>query len=341
MSRGAFCLSLDCELAWGSRDKRDPATYADSLAKTRDVIANMLNVFVKHRISATWAVVGHLMLDGATAVAGKMHPEMPRPNSALHEGDWYAGVPEGDLASEPYYYAPDVVEKITSCPVSQELACHTFSHVIVGAPGCSAEVARAEFHRCKELAARRGRETVSVVFPRNCPGHLDLLVDLGYRCFRGQNSEWYCHLTRPASYGMGPVGKLLALGFGHIRPLFRLIDERMAITPPLPPVRRTHRLWEIPQSMFFSGFIGPTRYVSAKDRTRKAIKGLIAAAERKRIFSLWTHPHNLADRFEELFPAFERICEVAAEKRDRGELQILTMRQIADLLDHGKRPEWL
>ena len=341
MSKGAVVISLDFELAWGGRDKQDPANYADELSQTRPIIKAMLEVFAKYHISATWAVVGHLMLDSATAVGGRMHPEMPRPQTHSATTDWYDGVPEGNFHTEPFYYAPDVVDMILACPTPQELACHTFSHIEVGSPICSEELAEAEFRRCKELAQKWGKDLVSVVFPRNCPGHLDVLRRLGYRCFRGRNSEWYWLVWPEQILVASTAGKLGYTFLSYLQVLLRLVDEKFAFTPPILPVRKNQGLWEIPHSMFFPGYTGPAKFTTPNDRVKKALKGLKAAVQKKRIFSLWTHPHNLARGYDDLFPAFEKICKAIASARDRNELDVLTMREVADLLDQNARTEWL
>lgn len=341
MSKGAVVISLDCELAWGIRHTRDLVNYADALGKTRDVIKALLEVFDKYHISATWAVVGHLMLDHATATGGRMHPEMPRPQSLSGPVDWYDGVPEGDVDTEPFYYAPDVMDMILSCPTTQELACHTFSHIVVGSPVSSEELVEAEFRRCKELASKWSKELVSVIFPENCPGHLEVLRRLGYRCFRGRNSEWYWLAWREQTLDASAIDKLKLKFLFYLQAFLRLIDEKFAFTPPILAVKQNQGLWEIPHSMLFPGYIGPAKFTTPEDRVKKALKGLTAAVQKKRIFSLWTHPHNLACGYDELFPAFEKICQAIASARDRNELDVLTMKEVADLLDQNKRTEWL
>lgn len=341
MANAAVVISLDFELAWGSRDKREPGAYAATLDRTRFTIDKLLSMFDRYSISATWATVGHLFLSEVHNSNGRLHPEMPRPQSSLKTGDWYDGVPDGVWNEHPHYYAPDMIDAILKCPTPQELASHTFSHVVMDPRTCSEEVAEAEVRRCQELAAKRGISMTSLVFPRNVAGHLDVLARHGFRCYRGPYSEWYWIVPPGVDYRMGPVAKIANRLVKTIQTVGRCIDEQLAIMPPLLPVTIRDGMCEIPHSMFFTGYTGPSKYLSPSRRVAKATKGIQAAIKRHRVFSFWTHPHNIASDHESLFPAFEKICQTAAAHRDQGRLEILTMAAVMKLVEKGQRPEWL
>ena len=117
-----------------------------------------------------------------------------------------------------------------------------------------------------------------------------------------------------------------------IQPL-RYVDEKWPLCPPLPAPRRVGKLWEMPHSMFFPGFSGISKYISADDRASPSEAGTGKAAEHQRIFSLWTHPENLIKSADQLLPALEEICREAAELRDAGRLDILPMEQVTARLD--------
>ncbi len=339
MPVGGMVISFDLELAWGSRRAAHGAARPTGVEKVRDVVRGLLEILVRYEISATWATVGHLMLTREDCTAGRYKYDLPTPKHQWFEGEWYDGIPPMGSEGAEAYYAPDIVEAIVTCPVCQELAAHTFSHVIVGDPGCSAAVARAEFARCRELAKAWGRQLTSFVFPRNAAGHLDVLQENGYICYRGINSEWYW-LGKAEQLGTStgtPVFRRLARCLIH--PL-RYLDEQLRLCPPLPPARRVGSLWEIPHSMFFPGFRGVSKYVSAKARFQKASHGMRAAAERGRIFGLYTHPHNFLVKTGLLLAAFEKICSEAARLRDGGRLEALTMGQIAAELENGRNLHW-
>lgn len=55
------------------------------------------------------------------------------------------------------------------------------------------------------------------------------------------------------------------------------------------------------------------------------MKGLKAAAQKKKIFHFWFHPTNLADDMDAMFSGLRAILCYAQELRERGELAILPM----------------
>ena len=57
---GKLLISLDFELMWGVRDKRTISGYGKNIMGAREAIPQLLNLFGKYDIHATWAVVGFL-----------------------------------------------------------------------------------------------------------------------------------------------------------------------------------------------------------------------------------------------------------------------------------------
>lgn len=335
MPQGGLVLSFDFELAWGLRasDQSDPQAQRYRQV-TETIVPRLLEILQQTGLSATWATVGHLMLrpedgplrDEAFAAAP------PTPQYSWFNGSWLEGIPGCDAPEAGAYYAPEAVWQIVDCPVHQELASHTFTHAPLGDPACSPEFARWELQTNQKIAANWNQTLTSLVFPRNEVGHLPILKDQGFRSYRGANSEWYwfgranqIHRSKPLRYGAW---------------MLRYFDEWSAMTPPLPSVKLQDGLWEIPHSMFFPGMRGVSQWITPAQRVRRAVRGLQAAVERGRLFSLWTHPHNFLPDPEKLLPAWAEICEQAAKLRDQGDLRVLTMRQVADSMDAGEELSW-
>lgn len=79
---------------------------------------------------------------------------------------------------------PAIFEQIIRSSVNHDLGVHTFSHMDLGSPVCSVEVAHADIMRCMEVLAKANRP-VSFIFPWNREGHLPLLRKLGFVTYRG------------------------------------------------------------------------------------------------------------------------------------------------------------
>ena len=314
LDRGVFTLSLDFELIWGTIDRGGPERFQRACEVEREVVIDrLLALLVEFEISATWCIVGHLFLNSCAAADGIKHPEIVRPSHSWVEGDWFAHDPCGSENTDPIFYGSSLVEKIRACSVPQEIGCHSFSHVIFGDEGCSREVAASELAECVRLAGERGVELRSFAFPRNRVGHLDVLREFGFTCYRGPEPVWYEHSTIPH----------VVQRLGH------LADVISARRPPVVlPRRDSEGLWDIPGSMLFFPMHGRRRYIPASVRSRRAVKGMERAARDRGIFHLWLHPTNLADEQEAMFAALRAVFERVAALRGMGQIDVMPMSSV-------------
>lgn len=314
LPRGVFTLSLDFELAWGSRDLMDDTRALEQAAiRTREeVFEGLLGLLVEREMHATWATVGHLFLGEAQLVKGRLHPDLVPPRHAWHPGPWLDGVPAGSESSHPAWYGRSLVERLVGA--GQEIGSHGFTHAIFGDPGCSAACAESELRHAVEAATALGLELRSFVFPRNQHGHLDLLARYGFLCWRPLESARY---RRP-----GVPGSLVRLG--HLMDVARGAPPATVL-----PVQGAHGLWEIPASASFLPLEGIRRLVPMRQRVARCIKGLEAAAASGRVFHLYLHPINLAAAPRAGLQGLARVFDHAARLRAAGRLEILPMAALA------------
>jgi peptidoglycan/xylan/chitin deacetylase (PgdA/CDA1 family) len=159
-------LSLDFELIWGTADLFGEEGFRRAVeVERREVVPQLLSLLREYEISATWCVLGHLLLDRCGARDGRIHPEIVRPAHAWVKSDWFAHDPGGTEASAPLHLGRSLVQMIRECPVPQEIGCHSFSHVIFGDPGCSQATAESELAACVAAAKEMGIEMRAFAFP--------------------------------------------------------------------------------------------------------------------------------------------------------------------------------
>lgn len=320
LSRGVFTLSLDFELIWGTLD-RGPNTFREACERERSVVIDrLLELLDEFEISATWCVLGHLFLEACAPRGGRKHPEIVPPR---HDGigDWFHHDPCRTEETDPIFYGKSLVDRILACPVPQEIGCHSFSHPIFGDPGCSRETASSELAECVRLAGERGLDLRSFAFPRNRVGHLEVLRDHGFTAYRGPEPTWYEGSRWPR-----PLRRL-----GH------LMDVVLARRPPaVLPAEALPGLWNLPGSMIFFPMHGPRRHIPLSLRVARALKGLGAAVDERRVFHLWFHPTNLAFETESMFTGLRRIFEQASGLRNAGALSIRPMGEI--VADQARGP---
>jgi hypothetical protein len=155
------------------------------------------------------------------------------------------------------------------------------------------------------VAAERGLGLRSFVFPENKLGHTALLKQAGFLIYRGRNLG-----GRGAEQGLGARVKSLV--------------TRRITAPAVAPIWRDG-LWEVPGSMRFGDYLRPFTVVS------RATRGLHAAIRHNMIFHPWLHPQDLL-LDPGLASQLDTFLALVAEKRERGELKVMTMGELATVL---------
>jgi len=318
LEKGIFTISLDFELIWGTLDLYGTEEYFWEACKIErnEVVDRLLELFNEFEIPGTWCTVGHLFLGECESNGNGKHPEIVRPQHDWYKEDWFAYDPCGNEESDPLFYGKSLIEKIQSNPVKQEIGSHSFSHIIFGDKGCSSESARSDVAECVKAAEQFGIKMKSFVFPRDRVGHLDILKEFGFTAYRGAIPKWY---EQGEERG---IAKRLA----------HLWDVVRAAAPPtVLPEREANGLLNIPGSMIFFPMHGARRYIPMSLRVKRAHKGLDLAAREKRIFHLWFHPTNMAFEIDRMFDGLRAILQHAANLRERGVLETLSMSEITEL----------
>lgn len=281
LERGTFVVSLDFELAWGTRGRPSAGKVNEHLAGARAAIDQLLELFERYEVSATWVVVGGLLLGGA-----KRHPLLSDPR--------YDDVPIGDCRSQPNWFAEDLIEKIVGCRVPQEIGCHTLTHMYVNESAESRQQLDWELGEFVELFKKLGLpRPLSFIFPKHYMHHFDLLAEHGFKCYRGPESGWFERL---------PVS--------HLRGALRLLNSRLRRTPVVGlPRAVANGLIEVPSSHFYAPFQSVGKFVSLGDRVAQGVAGLNAAAKQRKVYHLWTHPFNLGKDSGVLLGGWEGILK--------------------------------
>lgn len=320
LSKGVFVLSMDVELSWGMVDKPDQLrNNTRYIEQARDCIDKLITLFEKYDISATWAVVGHLLLKECQVLDGQKHPDIPRSKYPWYSRDWFEECPCTSDKENPLWYGQDIVNKIINCKVRQEVACHSFAHIPYGDKNTCRAAVKADLSNCIGEAERAGLKLRSFVFPRNNAGYVDELNCFGFEAYRGIEPTWYKAFPE------------------KLRKVCHVLDQFLAVCPPVSLPRYDQGLYNIPGSMFYIPMNGFRSLIPVKSRIYKARKGIRKAIGHKKIFHLWFHPFNIATNQEKLLYGLEEILkEVYTERRD-GKLEVKSMGEIVDLmtLQHG------
>lgn len=307
---GAVVLTLDTEQIWGYLDCVDESEFERLFPRASATAARLLALLCEARISATWTVVGGLSLDGSR---GTSDPRMAGLPPA-----WTNRVRAGNEATAPLWYARSFVKKVRDAEPCQEIGLHGgLTHLCWDRPVRDQDTLRRELVSGIQALKEIGVAPTSFTFPRNLEGHHHLLAQHGIRCYRGR----------------GP-----ALGERLPRSLpgaaVRLLSETCRVAPPV--VRAEEQLpglWNLPSSLLLYRMSElRARLAPLSTRLTRVRLGIEAAARRRGVFHLWLHPENLAESPTAL-AVFEDIVEEIARARDAGNVEVLTMTQVADRME--------
>ena len=318
---GIMVLSLDLELSWGRFDKLQISELEAQSIEERTNIKRLLALLDQYEIPATWAMVGHLMLDGCSRdLKGQAHSEVtPHARYSWLPHEWFQFDPCSAAEHAPAWYAPDIIDWIRGTRVWHEIGSHSFAHIYFGDPECTPAVASADLQAALNAAALKGVALRSFVFPRNQVGHVSLLQQFGFQTYRGAMPE------------LMPGTK------GTMRRLVNWMDQLFARPPkPVQAEEILPGLWNIPGNHFFMARDGIRKYIPMSSRVLKGIKGIDQAVQTGQLYHLWFHPFNLNADANAMFSGLERIFSYAAQLRGEGRLQILTMEEYAHQLGKEK-----
>lgn len=291
-----FIISLDFELGWGfiSHPEHKALRLLRNDPKCgRGAVDQLLSLFQRYNIPATWAAVGHLMLD-ESGRKEFISRELPQFRDGWIDWDFYS-----QICNTPLYSAPDVIGRILSSSVAHEIGLHSFFHIPFSQ--CSKEVAKLEVELGVNLACKHGIAPRSFVFPGNQVGHLEALKERGIKIYRG-------NIPRPCK----GTSFLLAR---------KATGAMVKLKPPLVLPLQRDGIWEIPGSMSFDDPLLRFTLLS------RAKGGLERAIRDNKVFHIWMHPWSLL-LHQSLAQDLEKLLAFVAEKRDRGDLQVLTTKGV-------------
>lgn len=303
-TRNRVVLSLDAELIWGFHDL--PEIPTEQVSRARDSWRYTLDLFEQYNIPATWAVVGHLLLDSCDGV----HADHPA------GAEWFARDPGGTTTPDSKWFGPGLIDAVRDSEVDHDIGFHTFSHVEFGKSDVSPAVATAELEHGVAAAEDYGIDFDSFVFPRNNVGHRELLSEHGFSCYRGVAPE-----RRYDGTPVRQAGKFATFALGTGNP------------PIVDPAPDEYGLVNVPASMYLFSFEGLGRELletAGRDPVVKQVElGLDRLREREGgTLHLWFHPNNITTSGDRR--RIEQIVSRIAEYRDQYDIAVQTMSQVAD-----------
>jgi hypothetical protein len=304
--RGVVVLSFDVEQIWGYVDLLDETQFRQQHPRAIEAHTRMLDCLGAADIQATWFLVGALALRGSQGDRDRRMAGLPY--------SWTTRIPAGDELTAPLWYRHSFLKRLRELRPHQEIGLHGgLTHFIWTHPLATREVMEWELAEGVRALEDAGVTPVSFSFGREQEAFHSLLPAHGIICYRGR--------TVAPSFRLGPTiyGKAA-----------RLFDEMRRATPRVVwPSETLPGLWNIPSSLFLYP-IHPSRmrFAGIQSRVDRFSRGIEAAARHRGIFHFCLHPENLTQSARG-FAMFEQLLELMAASRRRGDIEILTMRDVA------------
>jgi hypothetical protein len=310
---GYFIFSMDTELAAGrfDRDEIRHKMFSIDGSRERLTILRLINLFEEYNIVGTWAIVGHLFHDKCEYC--EICPMM----------DWkgkYSSFEEVYGTNNPLWYGADIIEALLSRSARQEIAFHGYSHKIFDENLMTAQVAKIEVQQWVNAGKRKGIVPLSVTFPRNRVGHLDILREAGFVCYRNKPK---ISLFSNHKY----IGRYFKT-FDHLLGLSKIpiYDLTYQENQGLVVLCESQYLFDFNRK--FELFIDSLNLHNL--RIKRIIKGVKMAAQEKKMIHIWAHPCEF--RTEKDFAKLREILIAVSEEVREGRMQSVGMSEMARII---------
>jgi len=327
MANGKFVISLDFELMWGVRDKKNKDNYGKNILGVHTIIPGLLKTFENHQVKATFSTVGFLFLENKDQFNQHIPdvlPDYTDKNLSPYLG--HINQVEDVATIDPYHFAPQLIKLIQQCP-DHEISTHTYSHYYCLEPGQTPAAFKADLQEAITVAGKFGIKLESLIFPRNQfnKQYLEVCAGLGISSYRGNEHSWIYKAKNAEEENLFRRMFRLADAYINISGHNVYSDDFMAAEFPV----------NIPSSRFLRPYI-PSLKSFENIRLQRILKGMSYAAKNNKTYHLWWHPHNFGTEQEENFNFLEKILNHYDRLKKEFQFESITMTGLAKKLRDGK-----
>lgn len=309
---------MDFELNWGVHDVYTIEEYGINILGARVAIPQILQLFMKYDIHATWAIVGMLYCKDKKGLLTYLNTlDIPYQNTAFSTVENLSGVGEDEI-QDPYHFGKSLIDIIRHTP-NQEIGTHTFSHYYCLEDGQNKE----HFEQDLQAVSSLEDNITSLVFPRNQvnPRYLQSCKDHGIKAYRGNEKSWmYKAYTSKTNSWYKRVGRL-ADAYVNLSGYHTYSMKNLEKDPVL----------NIPSSRFLRPY-NKRLSILEQFRLRRITNGLTRAAKKNELYHLWWHPHNFGRDIKENLHFLEEILKHVDYLKKKYNFQSMHMRDVTDII---------
>lgn len=302
MKNGKFIISLDFELHWGGPENWELNHFKDYFDTTRKSIPNVLSLFEKYNIHATWATVGFLFAKNKEQLRAFCPKDRPTYNNK--KLSYYNLIDTNQVGEneidDPYHYAPSLISKILQTP-NQELGSHTFAHYYCNEEGQNKFQFDQDLKAAQALAKENFNvELQSLVFPRNQfnKEYLEIAKQNRIKIVRSNPEVWFWKST------------------SKFIPIARAFDTLLPISKTVTFSEDSIKKQDVvllPASRFLRPYTKSEKLIQ-KIKINRVKSEMEYAAKNNQVYHLWWHPHNFGNSvdinlfyLEEILKYFQKL----------------------------------
>lgn len=320
---GYFIISLDFELIWGIFDIKKMTAYKKNIEAVHEVIPELLKVFSKYNINATFATVGLLFHRSKEDFLSNIPEKTPNYfNKTLSPYKNEFNNLGSDYASDPYHYGAHLIDLIRSYP-NHEIATHTYSHYYCLEEGQTIDEFEEDLLLAKKIALQHDIELYSLIFPRNQFNnqYLSICKKYGIKSVRGNEKGWIYQVTGGNN--------------NYIKRALKLVDSYFNISG-----HNCHNISKpdkesplnIPSSRFFRPYSSTLSFIEFL-KVKRIKKSMSYAAKNNLIYHLWWHPHNFGANTTKNFQNLIEILNHFQHLNKKYSFKSLTMNELSEIND--------
>ena len=307
-------VSLDFELFWGMQDCMEFTRYEQNILGGRKAIPQMLELFQKHGIHATWATVGFLFGKNEEELREYFPMQVPTyERETLSTYRCFGSIGQ-DETSAPCYYGASLIQMISAVP-GQEIGSHTFCHYYCREAGQTTEQFREDMEAAKSIAVEKGFSMQSVVLPRNqCePEYVQVLTELGFAAYRDEENDWIHERIK----------------FRPLMRVLRLLDVYFPLTGQSGYMPKEEKgIVNLTGSRMYKPYLKQLSFLEGL-KIRRIKKQMLHAAKNGLSFHLWWHPHNVGVHTDYHMKQLEDIFCYYDELKEKYGMRSLNMGEAA------------
>ncbi len=321
MEHGSLIISLDFELFWGVRDNSTLESYGANISGAKKVIPEMIRLFQKYRVHATFATVGLLFCKSKKEIekySPVLKPTYVHEKLSPYENDYLDTL---DEEADLYHSAYPTIEELKKSNCI-EIASHTFSHYYCWEAGQSIDQFEADIRAAVRIAADNGIQLHSIVFPRNqVPvDYLEICAKYNIDTYRGNPALYF------NQHG-GMKNKIMRFVDSYIYTGNRTTYDYGDI--------KEGKLFNVKASRLLRPYL--SKFALFEGLKLKRIKNeMTDAAKHNRVYHLWWHPHNFGINQMQNLRMLEVILKHYQYLSKNYKFQSYTMRELSELLTNKK-----